>query len=607
MKKGLLKFASLYPITLILALNGSNIFADINDKLMMQSYFDQTEDFKEATVLSNPEEIDPEGSITKSSDDFASLINMRDQELTHQGATLLNNSDDGALLIESSIAKNNAINEHAIDNDNALIKQAQEIANDPLKVTEGTYYSSSETSSKTSIYKSCTEGGEITLDVIRQLHIEPELLEEFGDFQDKEINISSSDIDPAWTKRVRDSGGGKNHSWSNEYTSIKEKDENVQRGLKNKILSLLQVSDNQIADNITIGYKAEQSFLLNGLKHLGNASKLHFSFREKLEKFNIKDEYWSIHPESVEELIASHDCSETSRICLDSSPKTYFGKYAVNRPCFKEQIKYQCQTEPKNGCRALKKQGCNLIASHCLQYLGSYCSKWKRDFECHGIKSEMSSMIKDSEIFCLGGECFNPSIDRNADIENIAYLSLLNEMKKDMQANPISVFKGAVNSCRKINIGNFINCCSSMKGWGSSTGLAKCKSEEKSLALKRSKGLCTYVGTYCSTKDPITKRCITKQSSFCCYNSKLAKVFQEQGRMQLGISYESPQSPNCRGLTTEELQKIDYSKLDLEELFSEMLEDVRSKINKGFSKQIQDQMPKMQSDIQSNGRKALTY
>lgn len=176
-----------------------------------------------------------------------------------------------------------------------------------------------------------------------------------------------------------------------------------------------------------------------------------------------------------------------------------------------------------------------------------------------------------------------------------------------MQANPISVFKGAVNSCRKINIGSFINCCSSMKGWGSSTGLAKCKSEEKSLALKRSKGLCTYVGTYCSTKDPITKRCITKKSSFCCYNSKLAKVFQEQGRMQLGISYESPQSPNCRGLTTEELQKIDYSKLDLEELFSEMLEDVRSKINKGFSKQIQDQMPKMQSDIQSNGRKALTY
>ncbi|MFP3011715.1 MAG: conjugal transfer protein TraN [Rickettsia sp.] len=607
MKKGLFKFFLCCPVTLMLALNGSIIFASTNDKIMMQEYFDQAENFKEATVLSNPEDMDPEGSITRSSDDFANLSNMRDQELTHQGANLLNNSEDGAFLIESSIAKSNASSEHAIDNDNALIKQAQEIANDPLKVTEGTYYSATETSGKTTIYKSCTEGGKITLDVIRQLHIEPELIEEFGDFKDKEINISSSDIDPAWTKQVVDSGSAKRSAWNMKYTSIKEKDENVQRGLKNKILSLLQVSNDQIADNITIGYEAEQSFLLSGLKHLGNVSKLHFQFREKLEKFNIKDEYFQIHPESVEELIASHECSEISRICLDSTPKTYFGKYTVNRPCFKEQIKYQCQIEPQNGCRALKHQGCNLIGSTCLQYLGNYCLKWKRDFECHGLKSEMNSMIKDSEIFCLGGECFNPTIERNADIENVSYLSLLNEMKKDMQVNPISVFKGAVNSCRKINIGSFINCCSSMKGWGRNAGLAKCKSEEKSLALKRSKGLCTYVGTYCSTKDPITKRCITKQSSFCCYNSKLAKVFQEQGRMQLGISYGAPQSPNCRGLTTEELQKIDYSKLDLEELFSEMLEDVRSKINKGFSKQIQNQMPKMQSDIKVNDRKALTY
>lgn len=607
MKKGLFKFISFCSATVILALNGSNIFADINDKLMMQGYFDQAEDFKEVTVLSNPEEIDPEGSITKSSDDFSNLSNMRDQELTHQGANLLNNSEDGELLIESSIAKSNASHEHSIDNDNALIKQAQEIANDPLKVTEGTYYSATESSSKTTIYKSCTEGGEITLDVIRQLNMEPELVEEFGDFQDKDMSISSSDIDPAWTKRVGDSGGGKNHSWSHEYTSINDKDENVQCGLKNMLLSRLQVSDDQIADDITIGYQEEQWVLLKGLKHLGNVSKLHFKFREKLEKFNIKDEYWSIYPERVEELVASHECSEISRICLDATSKTYFGKYTVNRPCFKEQIKYQCQIEPKNGCRALKQQGCNLIGSTCLQYLGNYCLKWKRDFECHGMKSEMNSMIKDSEIFCLGGECFNPTIERNADIENVAYLSLLNEMKKDMQVNPISVFKGAVNSCRKINIGGFINCCESMKGWGRNTGLAKCKAEEKSLALKRSKGLCTYVGTYCSKKDPITKRCITKKSSYCCYNSKLAKVFQEQGRMQLGISYESPQSPNCRGLTTEELQKIDYSKLDLEELFSEMLENVRSKINKGFSKQMQDQMPNMQSDIKVNDRKALTY
>lgn len=491
------------------------------------------------------------------------------------------------------------------------MKKQVEIANDPLKVTSGTYYSSSETSSKTSIYKSCVEGGEITLDIIRQLHIEPELIEEFGDFQDKAINISINDIEPTWTKQVTDGGDG----WSREYTSINEEDGNVQFHLKNKILNTLKVTNDQVADGVTVGYRLGVSSgkstmfdnLNSNLKHLGNVSTLNFKFREKFEKFNIKDEYFQIYPENAEDLIAGHECSEISRNCLDSSPKIYFEKYVINRPCFKEQMSYQCQIEPKNGCGALKKQGCSLIKSTCLQYLGNYCLKWKRDFECHGIKSELQPSIKDSEIFCLGGECFNPTIERNADIENVAYLAVLNEMKKDMQANPISVFKGAVNSCRKINIGSFINCCSSMKGWGRSTGLAKCKAEEKSLALKRSKGLCTYVGTYCSKKAPITKRCITKQSSYCCYNSKLARIFQEQGRMQLGISYGSPQTPNCRGLTTEELQRIDYSKLDLEELFSEMLEEVKTKINKGFSKQIQDQMPKIQSDIKHNDRKELTY
>ncbi|KDO02233.1 MULTISPECIES: hypothetical protein [spotted fever group] len=236
MKKGLFKFNIFCPVALILVLNGSNIFASTNDKLMMQSYFDQAEDFKEATPLNSPEDIDPKGSITGSKDDFAHLSNMRDQELTHQGAKLLNHSEDGALLIESDIAKNNAINEHSINNDNALIKQAQEIANDPLKVTSGTYYSSSETPSKTTIYKSCMEGGDITLDIIRQLHIEPELIEEFGDFQDKEMNILSSDIDLSWTKRVTDRDSGKGYSWSREYTSINEEDGNVQFHLKIRYL-----------------------------------------------------------------------------------------------------------------------------------------------------------------------------------------------------------------------------------------------------------------------------------------------------------------------------------------------------------------------------------
>lgn len=100
------------------------------------------------------------------------------------------------------------------------------------------------------------------------------------------------------------------------------------------------------------------------------------------------------------------------------------------------------------------------------------------------------------------------------------------------------------------------------------TKLAACNQEEQSLALKKGQRLCTLVGSY--KTGSIFRRSF---EGYCCYNSRLGRIVQEQGRKQLGKSYGSPRNPDCTGLTPEELEQLDFSKMDL----SEFVADVQSK------------------------------
>jgi conjugal transfer mating pair stabilization protein TraN len=117
----------------------------------------------------------------------------------------------------------------------------------------------------------------------------------------------------------------------------------------------------------------------------------------------------------------------------------------------------------------------------------------------------------------------------------------------------------------------FKDCCNS-GGWGVSLGLSSCDEDSKKLAQLRNEGKCVQIGTYCAEKEPILKTCIRKKTVFCCFGSKFAKLLQEQGKRQLGQNFGSPEQPNCRGFTAEELSRIDFSKLDLTEISRDVME-----------------------------------
>lgn len=102
--------------------------------------------------------------------------------------------------------------------------------------------------------------------------------------------------------------------------------------------------------------------------------------------------------------------------------------------------------------------------------------------------------------------------------------------------------------------------------------LLACEQEEEVLAMARGQNLCAYVGSYCTQK--FLGSCVSRKSSYCCFNSRLARMIQEQGRQQLGMSWGTAEAPQCKGLTEDQFKQIDFSTMD----FSELVDDINANV-----------------------------
>ena len=102
------------------------------------------------------------------------------------------------------------------------------------------------------------------------------------------------------------------------------------------------------------------------------------------------------------------------------------------------------------------------------------------------------------------------------------------------------------------------------------SGLLSCDQAEQILAMKKDSRLCRSVGSYCSAKVPLLGTCLETTQRFCCFNSRLARVLNEQGRAQLGRGWGSARSPDCAGFSLAQLQSLDFSRMDLTEFYAEI-------------------------------------
>ena len=103
----------------------------------------------------------------------------------------------------------------------------------------------------------------------------------------------------------------------------------------------------------------------------------------------------------------------------------------------------------------------------------------------------------------------------------------------------------------------------------------KCDKKQFEYLMKKKLKVCHVIGMACANyvcvlKNPLGGGCIAGycaryEEHGCCFDSPLARIIQEQVRPQLGISWGTPLSPNCSGLSLKQLQKVDWSKVDLSE------------------------------------------
>lgn len=123
------------------------------------------------------------------------------------------------------------------------------------------------------------------------------------------------------------------------------------------------------------------------------------------------------------------------------------------------------------------------------------------------------------------------------------------------------------------------------------TGLLfKCHKDEYILNGKREAKNCHYVGNYCDKwmKFFKVKKCIRWRYAYCCYQSPLARIVNEQLRAHqpevLGHGWGTPQNPVCDGIPVSRIEMIDWDLVDLSE-WTAIVADVQPQTNEDLTEE----------------------
>jgi len=273
------------------------------------------------------------------------------------------------------------------------------------------------------------------------------------------------------------------------------------------------------------------------------------------------------------------DAVRMSEVCSDpggTRSVTVGGKaYSLYSDCWGYTTRWNVFEDDTNTCQAyIDNPNCSEGTRTCTQKIGNLCVYNKLTYQCaHTVKS--TGYVCGSEFYCSDGSCSAMQAGQNQNFEMaVSQLAALAAAGKDfagMDPDKVTAFTGKAMACRKSAAG-FSNCCKS-GGWGQSVGLAHCNTEEKEIGTGKEKKLVVKVGSYCSKK--VLGVCLQQKEGYCVFDSKLARIVQEQGRRdQLGISFGSGKDPDCRGIRVAELQGIKFDRID----FSDFYDDLNSNI-----------------------------
>ena len=268
------------------------------------------------------------------------------------------------------------------------------------------------------------------------------------------------------------------------------------------------------------------------------------------------------------------DCTTTRTTCTEPGGTRYFEGVPVTLDCWQYTEDQKCDAPADNNCDALRNQGCTEISAKCRTMLGDICAVQDETYSCPTENCSASDgIVCGGQFFCMNGDCSShvPVQNKNFDQAVSAMAGVSSSAESVKKSNGVSAFTGQSMSCRKVGFGSFNNCCNN-SGWGHDMGLAHCNDEEKQLGNDKEQGRVVYVGTECDKHYPWPLHgCMKSHEVYCVFPSKMAYLIQTQGRRnQLHIGSGSGDHPNCRGITPDELSKIDFSKIDFSSMYNQI-------------------------------------
>ena len=256
----------------------------------------------------------------------------------------------------------------------------------------------------------------------------------------------------------------------------------------------------------------------------------------------------------------SNLCHIDEEVCTDTTNPHVIGGLSITRDCWGKTVNFSCKSAQTDECSAQKAHGCKQIASKCALQVQGECMQYEQIYQCAN-RTCVPEIVCAQDVFCIDGDCVDHNKTENTDFaKDITPIAAMSAAGGDYRNTQVSLFGGHVAQC-KIWLINAIDCCSD-KGWGKALHLLNCRDEDKQLGQAKLNYVAHYLGEFCAKKE--LGVCVEQKRSYCVFDSKIARIVQEQGRLaQLNpAALGSAEDPNCSGLSIEEFQKLDMSKID---------------------------------------------
>jgi len=303
----------------------------------------------------------------------------------------------------------------------------------------------------------------------------------------------------------------------------------------------------------------------------------------------------------------SQATASTGSVCTDpggTRTVTSDGQtFTQTQGCWQYQDSYIVPVNSTGNCAQLMAdRNCTIAARGCTQTEGGTCLHEQDTYQCQTTYSS-EGLLCGGQYFCRTGDCggTDGAGDSGFDtaVAKLAGLASAGDDVKNGDQINIKAFTGQALYCRKAMAG-FSNCCVDT-GWGNSSGLANCNSDEMAIGKAKAKKVTVLVGEACNKA--VLGVCVQKKQAYCVFGGKLARIIQEQGRRdQLHVSFGSGDSPNCRGITVPELQAINFDLINFQDFYSDLMTNQKIPDSATMVQQAKDRIA-AQVNAQTGGKK----